>query len=126
MSRRQHVADDRLRAERLRLNLSSWQSCLRAPEFFRRPPAPPNPFSTREITTMLSLAQSLFLDSELRVEQELPHVGSVLENPFVFDAVAREFEQMAERGLVEIVQAHKSNHAEPLIDSLRYRRVRIG
>ena len=26
---------------------------------------------------MLSLAQSLFLDSELRVEQELPHVGSV-------------------------------------------------
>ena len=75
---------------------------------------------------MLSLAQSLFLDSELRVEQELPHVGSALENPFVFDAVAREFEQMAERGLVEIVQQHKSNHAEPLIDSLRYRRVRIG
>lgn len=75
---------------------------------------------------MLSLAQSLFLDSELRVEQELPHVGSVLENPFVFDAVAREFEQMAERGLVEIVQEHKSNHSEPLIDSLRYRRVRIG
>ncbi len=75
---------------------------------------------------MLSLAQSLFLDSELRVEQDLPRAGSTLENPFVYDAVAREFEQMAQRGLVEIVQEHKSNDGEPLIDSLRFRRVRIG
>jgi len=75
---------------------------------------------------MLSLAQSLFLDSELRVEQELPHVGSALENPFVYDAVAREIKQMAQRGLVEIVQEHKSHAGEPLIDSLRYRRVRVG
>ena len=76
---------------------------------------------------MLSLAQSLFLDSELRVEQELPHVGSALENPFVYDAVARELKQMAGRGLVEIVQEHTRTHsAEPLIDSLRYRRVRLG
>jgi hypothetical protein len=76
---------------------------------------------------MLSLAQALFLDSELRVEQELPHVGSALENPFVYDAVARELKQMAGRGLVEIVQEHTHTHsAEPLIDSLRYRRVRLG
>ena len=76
---------------------------------------------------MLSLAQSLFLDSELRVEQELPHVGSTLENPFVYDAVAREFKQMARRGLVEIVQEHSVPHnAESLIDSLRYRRMRNG
>jgi hypothetical protein len=76
---------------------------------------------------MLSLAQSLFLDSELRVEQELPHAGSALENPFVYDAVARELKQMAQRGLVEIVQEHTRPHStEPLIDSLRYRRVRVG
>ena len=56
----------------------------------------------------------------------LPRAGSALENPFVYDAVAREFEQMAQRGLVEIVQEHKSNHGEPLIDSLRFLRVRIG
>jgi len=74
----------------------------------------------------LSLAQSLFLDSELRVEQELPRSGSTLENPFVYDAVAREFTKMAQRGLVEIVQEHRSNQGEPLIDSLRYRRLRIG
>jgi len=76
---------------------------------------------------MLSLAQSLFLDSELRVEQELPHAGSTLENPFVYDAVAREFKQMASRGLVEIVQEHTVPHnAEPLIGSLRYQRLRVG
>ena len=68
---------------------------------------------------MLSLAQSLFLDSELRVEQELPHVGSALENPFVYDAVAREIKQMAQRGLVEIVEEHKSPAAEPLIRPFR-------
>ena len=75
---------------------------------------------------MSSLAQSLFQDSELRVEQELPRAGSALENPFVYDAVAREFVQMARRGLVEIVQERRSPGSEPLIESLRYRRVRIG
>jgi hypothetical protein len=76
---------------------------------------------------MLSLAHSLFLESELSVDQELPHAGSPLENPFVYDAVARELKQMAARGLVEIVQEHsRTGGAEPLIDSLRYRRVRVG
>jgi hypothetical protein len=73
---------------------------------------------------MLSLAQSLFLDSELRVEQDLPRAGSTLENPFVYDAVAREFKQMAQRGLVEIVQ--EQSGSDSLIESLRYRRVRVG
>jgi hypothetical protein len=76
---------------------------------------------------MLSLAQSLFLDSELSVESELPRAGSALENPFVYDAVAREFKQMARRGLVEIVQEHTAAHnSEALIDSLRYVRLRVG
>ena len=75
---------------------------------------------------MSSLAQSLFLDSELRVEQELPRAGSALENPYVYDAVAREIKQMAQRGLVEIVQEHRSHAGEPLIRSLRYRRLRVG
>lgn len=73
---------------------------------------------------MLSLAQSLFLDSELRVEQDLPRAGSTLENPFVYDAVAREFKQMAQLGLVEIVQ--EQSGSDSLIESLRYRRVRVG
>jgi hypothetical protein len=76
---------------------------------------------------MSSLAHSLFLESELSVEHELPHAGSSLENPFVYDSVAREFKQMAMRGLVEIVQERtRPSSAEPLIDSLRYKRVRVG
>jgi hypothetical protein len=75
---------------------------------------------------MLSLARAVFLDSELRVEQELPHAGSALENPHVYDAVAREIKQMAQRGLVEIVHEHWCAGSEPLIDSLRYRRLRVG
>jgi len=76
---------------------------------------------------MQSLAVSLFLDSEVSVDQELPHAGSPLENPFVYDSVAREFKEMAKRGVVEIVQerSHDSS-AGPLIDSLRFRRVRVG
>ena len=75
---------------------------------------------------MSSIARSLFMESEISVEQDLPRAGSTLENPFVYDAVAREFKQMAQRGLVEIVHEHRSQGSEPLIASLRYRRVRIG
>jgi hypothetical protein len=76
---------------------------------------------------MSSLARSLFLDSEISVEHELPRAGTSLENPFVYDAVAREFKQMADRGLIEIVQERVHDGAAgPMIDSLRYRRVRVG
>lgn len=76
---------------------------------------------------MQSLAMSLFLDSKVSVDQELPYAGTPLENPFVYDSVARDFKQMAKCGLVEIVQerSHESS-AGTLIDSLRFRRVRNG
>jgi len=76
---------------------------------------------------MPSLAQSLFMDSELAVDSELPRAGTPLENRFVYDAVAREFKQMAHSGLVEIVGEHTQvDDTGALIDSLQYRRVRIG
>jgi hypothetical protein len=76
---------------------------------------------------MSSLARTLFLDSELCVDNELPRAGTPLENPFVYDAVAREFKQMAQSGLVEITDEHaRVANAERLIDGLRYRRVRLG
>jgi len=73
---------------------------------------------------MSSIALSLFLDSEICVDQELPRAGTSLENPFVYDAVAREFKQMAKRGLVQIIEERTAEGA--LIDTLRYRRVRHG
>jgi hypothetical protein len=76
---------------------------------------------------MPSLAQSLFMDSELAVDCDLPRAGTPLENRFVYDAVARELKQMAHSGLVEIVGEHsKADESGALIDSLQYRRVRIG
>jgi hypothetical protein len=76
---------------------------------------------------MSTLARNLFLQSDLRVEQELPGAGTPLENPFVYDAVAREFKQMARAGLVEIVEERaRAINSDRLIDSLRYRRMRLG
>jgi hypothetical protein len=87
----------------------------------------PNEAHALECTAMPSLARSLFMDSQLAVDSELPRAGTALENPFVYDAVAREFKQMAHSGLVEIVHEHaQGNDDGALIDSLQYRRTRIG
>jgi hypothetical protein len=72
---------------------------------------------------MRTLAQSAYLESEFGVLQELPRAGSALENPFVFDAAAHELKQMAEAGLVKIVDEHRSPSGS-LIDRLRFMRLR--
>ena len=53
---------------------------------------------------MRTLAQSFFVDSTFGVEHELPRAGSALENPYVYDASARELKALAERGLIEVVK----------------------
>jgi hypothetical protein len=74
---------------------------------------------------MTSLAHSLYLDSEFGIPLDVPRVGSALENPFVYDSVARELKAMAERGLIEIVAEHQRQVSnDQLIDSLRFRRLR--
>lgn len=74
---------------------------------------------------MRTLARSLYLDSEFGVLQELPRAGSPLENPFVFDASARELKQMAEQGLVEIVSERLASfELGSLIDRLTFKRLR--
>ena len=74
---------------------------------------------------MQTLAKSAYLNSEFGVEQELPRAGSALENPFVFDATARELQDMARDGLVEIVREHHDlGPGEFLIDRLTFKRVR--
>jgi hypothetical protein len=74
---------------------------------------------------MRTLARTVYLDSELGIDQELPRAGSALENPIVFDDAAREIKQLAEQGLVEIVAEHRhETRFGSLIDRLRFRRVR--
>ena len=74
---------------------------------------------------MTTLAQTLYLDSEFGIPLDVPWVGSTLENPFVYDSVARELKAMAERGLIEIVAEHQRQvSSDQLIDNLRFRRLR--
>jgi hypothetical protein len=71
-----------------------------------------------------TLAEAVYLDSSFDVTEELPRAGSALENPYVFDASARELKAMAAKGLIEIVAEHTINVAdECLIDRLCFRRV---
>jgi len=74
---------------------------------------------------MRTLAESAYFDSEFGVPQDLPRAGSALENPFVFDASAKELKEMAARGLVQIVHEHRRPDASgDLIDRLTFVRVR--
>ena len=74
---------------------------------------------------MRTLAESAYFDSEFGVLQDLPRAGSALENPFVFDASAKELKEMAARGLVQIVHEHRRPDASgDLIDRLTFMRVR--
>lgn len=70
---------------------------------------------------MPSFAMSMFLDSELGEETELPRAGSPLEHPLVFDRVAREMHELAAQGRLEIVHEHRQGGE--LIDELRFRRL---
>jgi hypothetical protein len=74
---------------------------------------------------MRTLAQSAYLDSSFGAAIDLPRAGSALENPFVYDAAARELKQFADSGLIEIVDEETVRHAdEDLIGRLRFRRLR--
>jgi hypothetical protein len=74
---------------------------------------------------MRTLAHAAYLDSHFGVEVELPHAGSALENPYVYDESARELKALADRGLVEIVKERcQVVHDEPLIRHLSFKRLR--
>lgn len=74
---------------------------------------------------MQTLAQSAYRDSIFGIDHELPRAGSALENPYVFDASARELKVLAAKGLIQIVEEHSTQgRDEALIDRLRFRRVR--
>jgi len=75
-------------------------------------------------SAMHTLAQTVYLDSELGVPQELPRAGTPLELPLVYDDAAREIKAMARKGLVEIVEEQRGSGSEALIERLRFRRLR--
>jgi hypothetical protein len=73
---------------------------------------------------MQTLAQRAYLDSEFGSVSELPSVGSSLENPYVYDASAREILVMAYAGLVKIVDERHAEGRDDPIDRLTFTRLR--
>jgi hypothetical protein len=72
-----------------------------------------------------SLVHSIYLDSELGVPTDLDAAGTGLENPYVYDSVARDLKVMADQGLVKIVR-EQVRHASPerLIGRISFARLR--
>lgn len=74
---------------------------------------------------MRTLAQNAYLESEVGALSELPSAGTPLENPYVYDASARELKDMASRGLVKVVEERRDDHrTDGLISRLTFERLR--
>jgi hypothetical protein len=74
---------------------------------------------------MPTLAERVFLDSEIGIPIELPNAGSSLENPYVYDASANEVKAMASSGLLRIVAEHRmGDNPSGLIRRLTFERLR--
>jgi len=74
---------------------------------------------------MSHLARSIVLDSPLGKRTRLAPAGSPLENPYVYDSVARDLEQLARDGLVEILEVSlRKDMKEPLVGAIAFKRLR--
>ncbi|MCU0964980.1 MAG: hypothetical protein MUF08_07975 [Burkholderiaceae bacterium] len=74
---------------------------------------------------MLSIADSLLVDTPLGATSELPRSGTALENPFVYDAAARDMREHARQGRVEIIdEVLMPMGAEQIVSRLAFRRLR--
>jgi hypothetical protein len=74
---------------------------------------------------MTSLSRSIYLAADIGIPTDVLPAGSSLENPYVYDSVARELKSMADEGLLEVVSVdHRPGDAEPLIERISFARLR--
>ena len=76
---------------------------------------------------MVTIAQTLFATAPIGVPVALPAAGTSLENPYVYDATARELKARAASGSIEIVDeriATTGEDADELICHLQFVRRR--
>ena len=73
---------------------------------------------------MRTLAETAYLESDFGSLSELPSSGSPLENPYVYDASARELHAMASQGLVRIVDERRDAAGDGLISRVVFERLR--
>jgi hypothetical protein len=73
---------------------------------------------------MITLAQRFYIDTRTGSTVPLPRAGTSMENPFVFDACAREIKSLAERGCVDIVSERRSDSGgDGLITELVFKKL---
>jgi hypothetical protein len=73
----------------------------------------------------MELARSIWFGSPRGVPIPLGASGTGLENPYVYDSVAREFEQLQREGLVSVVSEEiEESSGERLIGKLVFVRLR--
>ena len=74
---------------------------------------------------MTSLSRSIYLAADVGIPTEVPPAGSSLENPYVYDSVARELKAMADEGLIRVVsEDRREGGSESLIERIRFARLR--
>lgn len=74
---------------------------------------------------MQTYAETVYVNTTIGSTASLPSAGTGLENPYVFDAAARDIKVLAEKGLVRIVseQRRTLNQSE-LISGLQFIKIR--
>lgn len=74
---------------------------------------------------MTSIAHRVYALASIGVPIELPRAGTSLENPYAYDAAAREIKALAGRGCTEVLSERHGRAAdgEPVILHLVFRRL---
>ncbi len=74
---------------------------------------------------MRNLSTSIYLDADVGVPTDVEPAGTPLENPYVYDSVARELKAMARDGLLRVVSERcRAGDAEAPIDRISFVRLR--
>ena len=77
------------------------------------------------VSAMTSLSRSIYLSAAVGVPTDVQPAGSSLENPYVYDSVARELKAMADEGLLQVVsEVRRQGASESLIGHIRFARLR--
>jgi hypothetical protein len=74
---------------------------------------------------MRNLSMSIYLDADVGVPTDVEPAGTPLENPYVYDSVARELKAMARDGLLRVVSERcRAGDGEAPIDRISFVRLR--
>ena len=74
---------------------------------------------------MRTLSTSIYLAADVGVPTEVEPAGTSLENPYVYDSVARDLKAMAGEGLLRIVDEHlREGRSDAPIERLSFVRLR--